>query len=111
MNKNNIISELSKAQEEITSGEYKSQYFNNIIKTYGLLNSDWLDQNINFIMNYNSLSFDEEKNVSNECLPKDEKRNYSYIDNYSNISIPTNFIFVTKNFIKLKLQSEKNALL
>jgi len=90
---NDIISELLKAQKEIISGVYKVQYFDNNMKKYGLLNSDWIEKNMDSLLKF-YLNDDE-------CLPKEENRDYSFIDDYSNISIPINFTFVTKDFMSL----------
>ena len=95
---NDIISEYLKAQNEIISGIYKAQYLNNNTKKYGLLDSDWIDKNMDSFTNQN---FDL---YNDECLPKEENRDYSFIDGYSNISLPVNFTFVTENFMSLLSQ-------
>ena len=92
---NDIISELLKAQKEIISGVYKVQYFDNNMKKYGLLNSDWIEKNMDSLTGQNFYLNDD------ECLPKEENRDYSFIDDYSNISIPVNFTFVTEDFMSL----------
>ena len=92
---NEIISELLKAQKEITSGIYKALFLNNNTKKYGLLNSDWLDKNMDSLTNPNSYLYND------ECLPKEENRDYSFIDDNSKISIPVNFTFVTEDFMSL----------
>ena len=92
---NDIISELLKAQNEIILGVYKVQYLDDNMKKYGLLNSDWIEKNMNSLTNQNSYLYDD------ECLPKEESRDYSFIDGYSDISLPVNFTFVTENFMSL----------
>ena len=100
--KDKIVLELLKAQEEITSGNNKSKYFdNNNNKTYGLVNSSWYEIYMDYIMNDQQNLNGENEIYSVECLPKDIKRNYSKIDSYSYISIPSNFTFVTKEFMSL----------
>jgi len=103
MDKNNqLILELIMAEEEITSGKDKSKYFDsNDIKTYGLVDSNWYEIYINVIMCDQKNLNNEIEIYSNECLPKDINKNYSNIDSYSNISFPSNFTFVTKEFMSL----------
>ena len=92
---NDIISELLKAQNEIIFGVYKVQYLDNNMKKYCLLNSDWIEKNMDSLTNQNSYLYDD------KCLPKEEKRDYSFIDGYSDISLPVNFTFVTEDFMSL----------
>ena len=107
--KHNLLDELHEGEKIIT--EEKNKLNNNIkegFKNYGLLNINWYKNFIMFLADPKNENVNKNLFKYNEIHPKDDERNYTYIDPKFKFILPSNFIFVTENFINLISQYFNN---
>jgi len=102
-NREDLFKELFKAKDEIKSEIHKSKTFNENYINYGLINTDWYKDYLQFLW--------KPKNESNYKLkeklfkykyfhPKNDDRDYSYTE-IGGFNFPSDFVFVTEKFMDL----------
>ena len=101
--KKELLYELNKGEAEINNkinNTFKLE--NNYIK-YGLLNYKWFEIFKLYLNNPCSLDRKqiEELFDFNNLLPKNDEKDYSYINDRYRFSFPSNFVIVTKKFMSL----------
>ena len=94
-NNDELLKELHKAEEGIKKIIKKPSSFNNNFINYALIDSNWLEQYL--VLLKDSKNIPKEKNLYKieNLFPKDDERDYSYIDSKMIFSIPINFSFLT----------------
>ena len=113
MSSNNVrndemIKELYKAEEEINRMINMPNSVQNGFKEYGLINSKWLDNYINYLKNPNRYQMQPILFNFKNVFGKHEKKDYSYIDNDMNFSFRVNFSFVSKKSLFLLSENCNN---
>ena len=91
-----LIKELHKAEEEIKNNIKKpSSFKNNNFIDYALIDSNWLEKYLALLKD--SKNIPKEKNLYkiDNLFPKEDERDYSYIDSKMIFNIPINFSFLT----------------
>jgi len=97
------FNELFKARDEINSEIHKNKNINDFQK-YGLINTQWYKDYIPFIMNSkleSNYKYKERLFKYKYLHPKNDERDYSYLDGIGAFNFPSDFIFVTENFMSL----------
>ena len=104
-NISNMLKELYKAEEEINRMINMPNSVQNGFKEYGLINSQWLENYINYLKNPNRNQMQPILFNFENVFGKHELKDYSYIGDGMQFSFMVNFSFVTKK--SMLLISEK----
>ena len=97
------FNELFKARDEINSKIHTNKNINDFQK-YGLISTQWYQYYIYFIFNpklESNYKYKEQLFKYELLHPKNDKRDYSYLEGIGIFNFPSNFIFVTENFMSL----------
>ena len=100
------FNELFKAKEIINSKIHESNKRKNVensFSKFGFINTNWYKDYLHFLKKPNKDSNDKIKEKLfkySRWYPKYDKKDYSFIDK-GIFSLPSDFVFVTKNFINL----------
>ena len=111
MSSNNIsymLKEIYKAEEEINRMINMPNSVQNGFKEYGLINSKWLENYINYLKNPTRNQMQTILFNSKNIFGKRELKDYSYIDGRSQFSFNVNFSFVSKKSMLLLSENCNN---
>ena len=91
-----MIKELYKAEEEINLMINVPNSVQNGFKEYGIINSKWLENYINYLKNSNNSQMEGISFNIKDIIGEKELKDYSYIDNQMIFTFRLNFSFVSK---------------
>jgi len=103
-----MIKELHIAEEEINGMINKHNNVQNGFKEYGLLDSKWLENYINYLKNSNN---NQMKGISfsvKDIFGKTELKDYSYIDDKMQFNFKVNFSFISRKALFLISEHNNN---
>ena len=96
--KKNLLHEFAVGEEIIKKEINKSNKVENGFNDFGLLNKDWFNL---FIKDQINESERRKLFSKNEIRPKKDERDYSFCGLGGTFNFPSDFVFATKNFMKL----------
>ena len=101
--KDELLSELKKGEEEINKKIKNTFKRENDYTKYGLINCGWFEIFKLYLNNPCSLDRKQIEELFDfkNILPKNDKKDYSYINDRYTFSFPSNFVIVTKKFMSL----------
>ena len=113
-NREDLFKELFKAKDEIKSEIHKTKTIKEDYINYGLINTEWYKDYLQFLWKPKSKSNNKLKEnlfKYDYIHPKNDDRDYSYTE-IGGFNFPSDFVFVTEKFMNLIsdyfYQSEKN---
>ena len=101
--KEDLFNELFKAKDEIKLEIHKTKTINEEYLNYGLINTDWYKDYLQFLWKPKNESNNElkQKLFKYKYLhPKNDDRDYSYSE-IGGYNFPSDFVFVTEKFMNL----------
>ena len=103
-----MIKELHIAEEEINGMINKHNNVQNGFKEYGLLDSKWLENYINYLKNSNNNQMKGISFSKDDIFGKTELKDYSYIDDKMQFKFKVNFSFISKKGLFLISEHNNN---
>ena len=106
-----MLKELYKAEEEINRMINMPNSVQNGFKEYGLINSQWLENYINYLKNSNRNQMQQIPVSYKLLIGNTDEKDYSFIDIDMSFSFMMNFSFVSKRSMLLlseNCNNEKN---
>ena len=105
-----MLKELYKGEEEIKKMINKPNNVQNGFKQYGLINSKWLENYLNYLKNTNSNPKEKFSFDYKHIFGKTENKDYTYIDDNMDFCFLTNFSFVSKKALYLIAEQNNNEI-